>query len=249
MSFFRFLASGVLAASLLPSLFAQTQNSTKAGVRLFSFGATVSVLALPLIPNRDTQQEVSSTLFRASSTAGTQRRIGYGVTTQLALGSRFALNASLLRHRAEFDMVTNELSGTDIAATAVDERQRTTTIGTTRAWLYTVPVMLRYYNKDRFERGPRVFYGGGLNFRSARNIRTESTIDAPTGISESNTPLRASNRIARGFVVGLGAQFVDEIGIRIVPEVRYTRWINKTFDTFSSRSNPNQVEAMISITF
>ena len=44
-------------------------------------------------------------------------------------------------------------------------------------------------------------------------------------------------------------QFVDEFGIHVVPEVRYTRWINPTFDNLTTSSQRNQVEAAISLTF
>ena len=50
-------------------------------------------------------------------------------------------------------------------------------------------------------------------------------------------------------VGGSGMQFVDEFGIHVVPEVRYTRWEDSNFDNLTTRTERNQVEANISLTF
>jgi hypothetical protein len=42
---------------------------------------------------------------------------------------------------------------------------------------------------------------------------------------------------------------VDEFGIHLVPEVRYTRWTMPIFHDQSTSSQRNQVEADISLTF
>jgi hypothetical protein len=42
---------------------------------------------------------------------------------------------------------------------------------------------------------------------------------------------------------------VDDFGVKLVPEFRYTRWIQPTFDTLSTFSRKNQFEAIVSITF
>jgi hypothetical protein len=55
--------------------------------------------------------------------------------------------------------------------------------------------------------------------------------------------------MGRGLTGGIGAQFVDDFGVKLVPEFRYTRWIQPTFDTLSTFSRKNQFEAIVSITF
>jgi hypothetical protein len=57
------------------------------------------------------------------------------------------------------------------------------------------------------------------------------------------------HRSAPGAVVGAGIQFVDEFGIRVVPEVRYTRWFEPVFENLTTRTKDNQLEAAISLTF
>jgi hypothetical protein len=49
--------------------------------------------------------------------------------------------------------------------------------------------------------------------------------------------------------VGAGIQFVDEFGIHVVPEFRYTRWEERVFENLTTRSQVNQIEADISLTF
>ena len=42
------------------------------------------------------------------------------------------------------------------------------------------------------------------------------------------------HRSSFGAMVGAGIQFVDEFGIHVVPEVRYTRWMNPTFENLTT---------------
>ena len=53
----------------------------------------------------------------------------------------------------------------------------------------------------------------------------------------------------RGATAGVGLQLVDPIGVRVVPEVRYTRWFGSVFDNRATRSRPDQVEFVLSLTF
>jgi hypothetical protein len=48
---------------------------------------------------------------------------------------------------------------------------------------------------------------------------------------------------------GAGVQLIDPVGIRVVPEVRYTRWLNPLIDDYTAHSQRNQVEGSLSLTF
>jgi hypothetical protein len=50
-------------------------------------------------------------------------------------------------------------------------------------------------------------------------------------------------------VAGFGVQANDDIGIRVVPQVRYTRWLAEPFNRFSTSTGRDQIEAMFSLTF
>jgi hypothetical protein len=43
--------------------------------------------------------------------------------------------------------------------------------------------------------------------------------------------------------------FSDDFGIRIIPEVRYTRWFNDTFRKYGVHANRNQIEFLITLGF
>jgi hypothetical protein len=47
----------------------------------------------------------------------------------------------------------------------------------------------------------------------------------------------------------MGVHAVDPFGIRVVPEVRYTRWMGETWNMLSTKTSRNQIEAIISIGF
>ena len=48
---------------------------------------------------------------------------------------------------------------------------------------------------------------------------------------------------------GYGGQLIDQFGIRVTPSVRYTRWLGESFNSFSTISKRNQIEAIITIGF
>ena len=57
------------------------------------------------------------------------------------------------------------------------------------------------------------------------------------------------NRTVFGYTAGLGILAIDPVGIRVIPEVRYTRWTADAFNSFSTISARNQLEAGISLSF
>ena len=53
----------------------------------------------------------------------------------------------------------------------------------------------------------------------------------------------------RVVVIGGGVQFQDDVGLKVDLEVRYTRWLQKTFDAGPVQSNLNQGEFLLGLTF
>jgi hypothetical protein len=109
--------------------------------------------------------------------------------------------------------------------------------------------MLRRYTKDHEAPGHRAFFGGGFNFRDARKIRTERETTLGATTTPDNKPIVPTRSLSRGITGSVGAQFVDDFGVKLVPEFRYTRWLQPTFDDRSTQSRRNQFEAIVSITF
>ena len=90
----------------------------------------------------------------------------------------------------------------------------------------------------------------GITYRRVGNIATSlETVnaDSSTDYSEKQAAVSRSNQI--GFTAGIGYRFVDELGIKILPEIRFTRWMNHTFEGLSYSSSANQAQVGIGITF
>ena len=221
-------------------------------VRRFSIGATLDVNGLPTIKDRNTTKITSTPPVAGSyTTTGASQRLGYGVTGQIAVTAKFAVNASLFLHRVGYNMNSNEFLGVFDPNATVDNRTHQVSNEDTRARFYDLPVAVRYYGKSRYAPGPRWFVEGGASLRRVYNIRTsiDTTVNSGTTSCCATAPISPARRSTHGFVGGLGAQFIDPFGIRVVPEVRYTRWQGKIFDNLSSSMQVNQVEAIVSLTF
>lgn len=52
---------------------------------------------------------------------------------------------------------------------------------------------------------------------------------------------------SRGWVLGAGADV--KLGLRFTPELRYTRWFDRVFSTPGLRSNQNQVQFLVGISY
>jgi hypothetical protein len=127
----------------------------------------------------------------------------------------------------------------------------TSTHDDTRGRLLDVPVMVRYFGKSRHVPGPRWFAELGAAWRDATSFRTSMDSTDATGVVTCCTaePTVPTHRSALGYVVGAGLQFIDPFGIRVVPEVRYTRWKDEIFSNLSTHTQQNQLEANITLSF
>jgi hypothetical protein len=221
--------------------------------RRFSGGLTLSVLGLSLIKGATSTVNNTSEISTQYQTTGASSRIGYGVTIQARITEHFYVNLSGLLRRIGYQVDTT-VSTTTTAVLNGSTYPSTSTTSThedTRARLIDIPFLVRYYGTGKRPNSPRWFVEGGGAWRLANDIRTslDSTDASGTVTCCTFTPTVPQHRSSVGMVVGAGIQFVDEFGIHVVPEVRYTRWINPTFDNLTTNTQRNQVEAAISLTF
>jgi hypothetical protein len=221
--------------------------------RRFSAGLTLSVLGLSLIKGATSTVDNTSEISTEYQTTGASSRIGYGVTIQARLTDHFYVNLGGLLRRMGYQLTTT-VSTTTISVlngTTYPSTSTTSTHEDTRARLIDIPFLVRYYGTGKRPTSPRWFLEAGGAWRLANDIRTslDSTDASGTVTCCTFTPTVPQHRSSVGAVVGAGIQFVDEFGIHVVPEVRYTRWINPTFDNLTTVSQRNQVEAAISLTF
>lgn len=223
----------------------------QAFVRRISAGVTLSVLGRPPIPERSTSQRVRDDLLIESTTQNRGFRLGGGIVAQAAVTDRFAVVVNGFYRRVRFEQAKRTFEGIDRANTPQDERRLTADVDKTRARFYDYTVMVRRFSKSRFEAGPRWFYEAGPAIRKTSNISTsrETTPPGQNTLCCTKAPFPVSKQTAKGIIAGVGLQFNDEIGIRIVPEFRYTRWFDQPFNSFSTITRRDQLEGMVSITF
>jgi hypothetical protein len=213
----------------------------------------LSVLGFSPVSGSTSTVNTSTVLSTEYQTKGASERIGYGITIQGRITNHFYLDlGALLRRIGYQDTTTVSTTTTAILnGTSYPQTTTTSTHDDTRARLIDIPLLVRYYGSGKRPSSPRWFLEAGGSWRLATDIRTSlDSTDASGNVTCCTfTPDVPKHRSAPGAVVGAGIQFVDEFGIRVVPEVRYTRWFEPVFENLTTRTKDNQLEAAISLTF
>jgi hypothetical protein len=221
-------------------------------VRRFSVG--VSILAAFPAPVKDETLDqfyaTSPQLEVVSKNSDKSKKYGFGAVAQLAITSKWAVAATpTLRNGIRFDALTVNYIGVDNPNTVQDDREGINYDSQTRARFFDVPVLVRYYNKSRYERGPRVFFEVGPRIRQALKVKTITQITQPDGTKTTDNNPVSFRRMSKGASAGFGLQFIDDFGIRFVPEVRYTRWFSGPFGAVNGRSTRQEIEIVFSLMF
>jgi hypothetical protein len=192
----------------------------------------------------------AATVSTAYNTTGASQRIGYGLTGQAVITNHFAVTAGALLQRIGYQFTTSVTTITPTFSGGFTSAT-TSTHEDTRARLIEIPLLLRYYGKSRHEKGPRWFAEGGGAWRDVNRIRTSLDSTDANGVLTccTSTPAQPAHKNSRGFVGGAGLQLIDPVGIRVVPEVRYTHWMNPIFNNLTTHMQANQVEASLSLSF
>jgi hypothetical protein len=231
-------------------------------VRKFSMGGSLSFGLLSTMKSSNYTNKVTDVVDDTESgTIKSQAKFAAGPTFQFAFLEHFALNVSVLRnteHHWDYNMTRYD--GKDLDTTTADDRIKTTEKHNTWARNYDIPVLLRYYRKGHHVKGWRYFGEAGITARQTRDERTardityydpakvKAGLDYTTYATFEN-PDRANKKNMLGFTAGVGAQFNDSFGLRIVPEIRYTHWTGATWEINSVKSTKSKVEAVFTITF
>jgi len=89
---------------------------------------------------------------------------------------------------------------------------------------------------------------------SLNGVLTSTSSSTSTNVNGNvtcctDTPTAPQHRTAPGAVVGAGFQLIDPVGIRVIPEIRYTRWLQQTYDVGTTHTQRNQIEAALTLSF
>lgn len=234
--------------TLLPVLHAQESSSTPApeeipkGIHRFAFGFRVAGYPFNPMHSKDenftTTQAIPATYM--ISTVNNYLKVGFGPSVEFAVTRRFTLVGELFYHRLDYTETTQISQGTN--NTGITENTRST--------FWDAPLLVRFHSLRDEGLLAHIYFDAGAAYRDATSIRSNTVTNNPDGTtSYGNTATRPAAKNLAGAVVGSGLRFVDDFGIKVEPELRYTRWFGRTFDSDSTRSSPNQIEVDVGFTF
>jgi hypothetical protein len=223
----------------------------RAYVRRVSAGATLTVAGLGLLKGGEDYLISDTPPFEIDRFAEHKRHyVGGGVTLQVAIVERVALNLSALYRKAEYTHTTTQLSGVDNPITVIDDRTQTSVAQWTRVRYVDIPVLARIYNKRRHDAGNRMFVQIGPSMRRVWKVFSNYTNTAADGNRTWDYFSRAPfNNRMYGATAGFGGQLIDPVGVRVIPEFRYTRWMGEVVGSAPARTDRNQFEFLFSLTF
>ncbi len=229
------------------------QSAVPARLERFAFGLRLRTLPFERLSLMREGMAMQTTFagttaydFNASTTSKSAV-VGGGLALEFRLTRRLRLTSELLFHRLRYDSSTATYWGKDDPATGNDERTQSSVSEQTKGRMWDVPVLVHY--RGLRSSGPlsHVWVGAGVAARSVSNIRTKAEIKRPDGSSAveyvATTP---SRRTLGGVVLALGLRFVDDLNIKVTPEIRFTRWSGSTFSSGTTRSPRSQLEFGVS---
>jgi len=223
----------------------------KAYVRRISAGASLTVSAIDFLKGETEYNDTTIPPLLSEITFDPKRHwVGGGLMIQFAIVERVSVNINALHRRVEYDSIRQDVAGVDNPNTPQDDRTLTVIDGWTRARYLDIPVLARVYNIGRHEPGNRWFFQAGPSLRTVRKVKaTVTTTDNDLNVTTADGPLPQFRRNVVGMTAGFGAQFIDPVGTRVIPEVRYTRWLGSSLDVFGAHSWRDQIEFIFSLSF
>lgn len=194
-----------------------------------------------------TTQPIADYVYSASSSS---QKLTPAATFEFMFKSRWSVGTEFYLTHAKYIQTTSVRTGVASPTATTDDRPVTTSVETTKANYWVLPVLARYQGLRKSGIGSRTYAIGGLEYRHVGRIRTGTDLSYPdgsTGYSEvSAVPL---HREQIGLVVGFGIRYFDQLGFKLAPEVRFIRWDNDTFRGPGYASNKNQAEASLGFSF
>ena len=245
MSSIRFSIVLFSATTTIAAAQAQQQPAAKTPtsneLRRFSIGGVVSFNIFSYIQSSTRENTISDTTTFKSTSENLSRRATIGPILQITIANRWAV-ATGVSYRKGGYRLTND---TTVSSKVSTVKERTDF----RSW--EVPVLVRRFSKSHDEPGFRWFYQAGVAARFINRISTETSNTAQDG-TVTCCDTRAAvprQRNVLGFVAGAGITARDQFGIRVTPEFRYMRWMDRNWDSYTARSGRDQAEIAIGFQF
>jgi hypothetical protein len=219
--------------------------------RWFHLGLRVSVVPLKSFDVSTVDKSTTNPVadYNYTGTNVTHRMMA-GPVGEVRIWKKLSLVTEVDFHQAEYQQTTEKRLGHLDTTASTDTRNVYKLVETTKANYWDIPVLLRYrgFTKDGFR--SKMYVTGGPSLRHIGGIRTGNEItnfDSSTDYNETAAKPEKTNQI--GVALGVGFRAIDEVGIRLTPEVRFTRWFGNSFSGTAFRSVQNQVEVGIGFSF
>lgn len=235
------LYSSCLAVYGQESSSAPLPEPESTGWRRFSFGGRLNGLPFNVLSSHDVNFNVAATNQAwAITTTNNYLQIAFGPSLEVRLFRGFSLCGEFLYHRLNYTKTS----------TATVDGNATTITEQTRATLWDAPMMIRWRGLAETGFLSHLYFAGGGAIRSVAHIDTSNQTTNPDGSTSSNNiPAVPSARNLPGAVGAVGMRFVDDFGVKLTPELRYTRWLGATFNSDSTRSRRDEIVIGIALTF
>ena len=230
---------------------AASDPPSETGRSKLSFGLRTGVRFLNPLGSVDATVHSSTTDPPQTTTIASKsatKRYPVGPTMHVQFTDRWGLSFDALYSRAGYDASSKtetqpEGEEDPDFISALYER--------TRADYWDFPVLARYYYTGFQDDPARLFISAGVAARAVSGIQTFSEFVVEEGVRSdtSATPVKPEHRAVLGAVVGGGLRLLDEVGLKVDMEVRYTRWIQRVFDSSVARSSANEGTVYIGFSF
>ena len=176
------------------------------------------------------------------------KRFAWGPTFQFYFAPKMGINVEFMTRTFSYETnVMTEEQGPDFISFLGSRNEKLDG----RYW--DAPILLRYFLNSPGG-GPRPFFTGGVVLRRVTSLKgtleSIAPADLEAGTSQfTNITPSPANEISAGAVAGIGVKLVDEVGVKLELEGRFTRFQQRSIASGLANSNQNQAEILIGFTF
>jgi len=250
-------AIAILGGAVLgAAVFAQEQEAPapeptegQSFLRRFSFGLRISAMGLDLLETKKTTLSYTALEYDYSPESKSAR-VGGGPALEFKATRKVFFSVDLLYHRFGYKTNTEIYAGVYDPNASTDARKKTTVLEKTRADFWDVPILARYAVFNPPGERKKAFVNAGFVLRQVKGIHTATETTNPDSTTCcTETPATPSHRSVRGVVAGAGLRLVDDFGIKVIPEIRYTRWIADTFSGPTAQARKGELQILVGIMF
>jgi hypothetical protein len=240
------ILSGLL---LVPAI--QGADEKTEVTRRYQIGGRVQAFPLQLFTVKTVETSTTQPIadYKYTSTTDSQRAT-LTPTFEFRLKPRLTIGTDFMLHHANYVEKQEIRTGKKDPNASTDDRKVTTITQTTKANYWELPVLVRYYGLRGSGILKRSYAIGGFGFRHIGRVRTGNEYSYADDTTDYNeAPAQPSRKNQFGAVAGFGIRFVDDFNIKVMPEVRYTRWAGFAFEGKSYKSVQNELRVGLGISF